>query len=62
MLELYDKVKIKGNGIVGQIIDISERKNGRVYVVESDTKGRVDGAYPSEWPLFDCRENELEKV
>ena len=60
--ELYDNVKIKYNGMTGQIIDISERKNGTVYVIEGDTKGKRSDAYPSEWPLYDCTKDEIEKV
>lgn len=61
--ELYDHVKIKKNGVVGHIIDISEGKSGTVYTVESNTKGKRDDAdYPSEWPLYDCKRNEIESI
>ena len=60
--ELYDRVRIKLNGVYGQIIDISIRNNVTYYIVESETKGKCDDAYPSEWPLYDCTENEMEKA
>ena len=39
--ELYERVKIKKNGVTGQIVDISERESRTVYIVESDTKGNA---------------------
>lgn len=61
--ELYDHVKIKRNGVAGQIIDIVDGKDGTVYTVESDTKGKRDDAdYPSEWPMYDCKSDEITKM
>lgn len=60
--KLYDRVRIKANGIYGQIIDISIRNHVIWYIVESEKKGKRDDAYPSEWPLYDCTENEMEKA
>lgn len=61
--ELYDHVKINRNGVIGQIVDISEGKAGTLYTVESDTKGKRDDAdYPSEWPMYDCKSDELTKM
>lgn len=61
--ELYDHVKISRNGVIGQIVDIMEGKTGTLYTVESDTKGmRDDADYPSEWPMYDCKSNELTKM
>ena len=63
MFELYERVKVKKNGVTGEIIDIAELENGTIYTVESDTKGeRSDSDYPSEWPMYDCKANEIEKV
>lgn len=61
MFELYDKVKIKSNSIVGTIVDKSDINGKTNYVVESDTKGTV-GGYGCEWKLYDCNENEIEKM
>lgn len=61
--ELYEHVRIKKNGLIGQVIDIADGKTGPVYTVESDTKGRRDDAdYPGEWPLYHCKETEIEKA
>ena len=60
---LYEHVRIKRNGIVGQIIDITKGENGTVYTVESATKGkRADADYPSEWPMYDCKSDEIVKT
>lgn len=60
---LYERVKIKRNGVVGQIIDITEGEDGAVFVVESETKGKRDDAdYPSEWPIYDCKPDEIAKM
>lgn len=61
MFELYDKVEIISNGIVGTIIDISN-VNGQInYVVESNTK-HCDEGYGGCWKLFDCSESEIKKI
>lgn len=61
--ELYERVKIKKNGVTGQIVDISERESGTVHIVESDTKGkRSDADYPTIWPLYDCKPDEMIKL
>lgn len=60
--EMYEYVRIKKNGIIGQIIDICENKNGKVYTVESSTKGeRADADYPGTWPMYDCTQDDIEK-
>lgn len=61
MFELYEKVKIKSSGIVGTIIDISIINDSANYVVESDKKNVTDG-YGGDWKLFDCSEEEIEKI
>lgn len=62
MFKLNDVVKIKSNGIVGTIVDISDVKGRRIFVVESNTPGKISGAYGGDWALFDCTENELVTV
>lgn len=59
----YDKVRIKTTGIIGKVIDIYVTKGETVYIVESTEKG-VSGGYGSKssWKLFDCTEDELEKL
>lgn len=61
MFELYDKVRIKSNGIIGTIVDISAINGASMYVVESDKKN-IEGGYGGDWKLFDCREKEIEKI
>ena len=61
--ELYDRVRIKRNGVVGQIIDVTNAGTETVFTVESETKGkRPDADYPSEWPLYDCAADEITNV
>lgn len=64
MFKLYDRVKIKKNGITGIIVDISKMGNKSIYTIESDIKGKVEqeGVYPSLWALYDCFYEEIEKV
>lgn len=63
MFDLYDHVKIKKNGVTGQIVDIRKGASGTVYTVESDTKGnRADADYSSEWPLYDCKPDEITEL
>ena len=64
MIKEYDKVKINATGIMGEVVDISHPANGKkIYIVESDAKG-VPGGYGSDdsWKLFDCTEDDLEKI
>ncbi len=62
MFKLYDKVKIKKNGITGVIVDIYKGKKGIMYTIESDTKSSdySEGDYKSLWPLYDCISDDLE--
>lgn len=59
MFNLFDKVKIKRNSIVGTIIDKTVINGKTEYIVESDTKGQMDGAYGGIWPEFDCVDEDL---
>ena len=62
MFNLFDKVRIKRNGIVGTIIDKTVINGKTEYIVESDTKGEIDGAYGGIWPEFDCVDEDLVAV
>ena len=62
MFSEHDKVRIKETGIIGTIIDISERSGTRMYIIESDTQGPLPGGYGEKWPLFNCTENEMESI
>lgn len=62
MFSEYEKVRIKETGIIGTIVDISDRSGVRLYAVESDTKGPLPGGYGEKWPLFNCTEGEIESI
>ncbi len=62
MFELFEKVRIISQDLIGTIVDISEINGVTDYVVESDKEGPIPGGYGDRWPLFDCTEEELEKV
>lgn len=61
--ELYAYIKIKRNGVIGQIIDSAEQACGTIYTVESNTQSeRANADYPSLWPLYNCKANEIEPI
>ncbi|MBS7176259.1 Uncharacterised protein [uncultured Ruminococcus sp.] len=60
-IKLFDKVKIIENGIFGTVVDIYQDNGSSVFVVESDSE-KAKGGYGDKWPLFDCLENEIEKL
>lgn len=51
MIREYDRVRIKGTGDVGIVVDIRET-NGKYFLVERD----------SDNELIDCTADELEKI
>lgn len=61
MISLYDKVKIKSNGIKGEVIDISVINGEKTYIIESDDKDAL-GGYGKEgnYKLFWCKEQDME--
>lgn len=61
-MKLYDTVRIKDKNIIGVIVDISHNAGGVHYVVESSAKGPVEGADGGAWPLFDCGEDDIERI
>jgi len=65
MIEEYEHVRIKKTGVTGIVVDISERAGKRYYIVESDEKGVPGGWWEADkdaWSLFDCTEDELERI
>ena len=63
MIKEYDKVKIKETGVTGDVIDIYSVGGETHYTVESDQKGVPGGRGDEDsWKLFDCTEEELEKL
>lgn len=57
---LCDRVRIRGKNITGEIIDVYRGENDGVtyYTVESDEPEDAQG----EWPLYDCTEEQIEKI
>lgn len=62
MFNLFENVRIKKNGLPCTIVDISEQNGIKTYIVESDIKGKRDDGYGGEYPLYWCKENEIEKI
>lgn len=63
MINEYDKVKIRQSGIFGEVVDIHAVNGETIFIVESDEKGVPGGYGPADsWKLFDCTEDELEKL
>lgn len=59
---MNDKVRIIDKNLICTVVDVSTSDGKRVYIVESDVKGKRADGYGGIYPLFDCFENELERV
>lgn len=63
MFMLNDTVIIKSSGVEGTVIDVSGSASGAAkYIVESNKKGNIPGAYGGDWALFDCVDADLALV
>lgn len=62
MFSEYDIVRIKVSGIEGEIVDIAKIQGEYIFVVEGTSKVPDEDGNGESWPLFQCRENEIEKV
>lgn len=62
MINLFDKVLIKSENLIGTVVDIRDGSGKTVFTVESDAEGEIDGRDGGIFPLFDCLENEIESV
>lgn len=62
MFNLYDKVIIKSKNLLGTIVDIMKKENETIITVESDVKGKREDGYGGIFPIFDCKEEDLEKI
>lgn len=62
MVALNDIVRIKSEDITGTIVDISRRNGTTYYVVESSTRGAIEGRDGGDWPLYDCKREDIEIV
>ncbi len=56
-IQEYDVVKIKENGIVGTVVDISIANAGKIFTVEDDARNASGG-----FDLYHCTEEQIEKV
>lgn len=60
-----DHVRMLHKAQTGVIVDICTGKDGKTYyTVETDAEGYTDDpdAYNGQWPLYDCTEDQLEKL
>lgn len=62
MFELYEHVRIKKNDLIGTIVDISKTDDEKLFIVESDVKGKRDDGYGGDYPLYWCKEDEIAEV
>lgn len=62
MFELYDKVKIKKNGLSGVVVDVYSVGETKHYSVEADEKTDEAGGYGGDYPIFDCVAAEIERI
>lgn len=62
MINLFDKVRIKSENLIGTVVDIEKSDDKTIYCVESDTEGEIEGRAGGIFPLFDCLEEEIEEI
>ena len=61
MIREYDKVIIKSSGVAGEVVDIFEVDDKKMFTVESDARGVPGGiGFEGDYKLFHCREEELQ--
>lgn len=56
-IQEYDVVKIKENGVVGTVVDISIANAEKIFTVEDDARNANGG-----FDLYHCTEEQIEKV
>ena len=62
MFEEYEHVTMIRSGRSGLIVDKRVTDGKTWYMVESDIQGPIEGGYGDLWPLFDCTDEDLERV
>ena len=65
MFAEYDRVRIKGKNVIGDIVDVQATSDGtKVYLVESDQEGPSEDpdAWNLRYPIFTCTEDQLEPI
>lgn len=55
-IQEYDVVKIKENGVVGTVVDISIANAEKIFTVEDDARNANGG-----FDLYHCTEEQIEK-
>lgn len=63
--QLFDRVKIKGKDVIGDIVDIYTGEDEQpIYTVQSQRQGYVNDpdAYNGDYPLYDVREDQLTRL
>lgn len=62
MFELFERVRIISNNLIGTIVDIYEANGTTKYIVESDEEYPECADDDDRFPLFYCTEKDIEKV
>ena len=61
-MKLNDTVRIKSDNVMGTIVDVYCRNGTTYYIVESSEKGAVKGKDGGDWPLYDCKREDIEVI
>ena len=61
-MKLNDDVWIKNENISGTIVDISRRNGKTYYAVEAAERDAAEGRDGGDWPLFDCKKEDIESM
>ena len=56
-IQEYDVVRIKENGVVGTVVDISVANSQKLFTVEDDVRNANGG-----FDLYHCTEEQIQKV
>ena len=62
MFELFEKVRVISEDLVGTIVEICDKNGETNYFIESDVEFEETDTNHDRFPLFYCTEEELEKV
>ena len=70
MFEEFERVRIKGTDVIGDIIDITDHDGKNIYLVESDDYGPISDSevikkfdvYNHGYPLYSCTADQLEHI
>lgn len=70
MFEEFEHVRIKGTSITGDIVDITQYRSEKIYLVESDREGDEEDpeilkkydVWNGRFPMYSCTAEQLEHV